>query len=181
MKRHSHQGDDLPEDDFLPGDLAKIESLVRAAGDYVQPSDDLRPRLLESARGERQLRRRRWVATRVCAAAAAIGLLVGPQIVSHRSAMAEASQRERIARAVVAQQQNAHRSGVDSVYWELVNAFWQVRQEQSESLRALTGPSNAGQRSTAQSSTGQGDAGEQNASPDSEQVSTQNATPGALE
>jgi hypothetical protein len=39
-----------------------VEALVRAAGGYVQPSRDLRPRILETARLERGERRaRRWI------------------------------------------------------------------------------------------------------------------------
>jgi AcrR family transcriptional regulator len=40
--------------------LSEIEAMVRAAGNYVQPSKDLRPRVLEAARltsGERRARR----------------------------------------------------------------------------------------------------------------------------
>ena len=40
--------------------LREIESLVRSAGDYVHATDDLRPRVLETARvqyGERRARR----------------------------------------------------------------------------------------------------------------------------
>jgi len=41
--------------------LAELEAAVRAAGEYVRPSDDLRPRVLETVRverGERRARRR---------------------------------------------------------------------------------------------------------------------------
>lgn len=39
-----------------------IEALIRAAGDYVQPSDDLRPRVLEEARITRAERRAQgWI------------------------------------------------------------------------------------------------------------------------
>lgn len=40
-----------------------VEALVRAAGNYVRPSDDLRPRVLEAARAEsreRRTQRRMW-------------------------------------------------------------------------------------------------------------------------
>lgn len=48
----------------------EIEALIRAAGNYVRPSDDLRPRVLESARAEvnaRQIngRLRVWVVAAV--------------------------------------------------------------------------------------------------------------------
>jgi len=49
-----------------------VESLIRAAGSYVRPSEELRPRVLEATRaesGERRARRRIWHV------AIAIGLL----------------------------------------------------------------------------------------------------------
>lgn len=37
--------------------LDELEALLRSAKDYVHPSDDLRPRVLEAARSQRQQRR----------------------------------------------------------------------------------------------------------------------------
>lgn len=53
-------------------DWNDVELLVRAAGSYVRPSEELRPRVLEAARvelGERKAQRRIWKV------AIAIGLL----------------------------------------------------------------------------------------------------------
>jgi hypothetical protein len=53
-------------------DRSNVESLIRAAGSYVRPSEELRPRVLEATRaesGERRARRRIWHV------AIAIGLL----------------------------------------------------------------------------------------------------------
>lgn len=39
-----------------------VEALIRAAGEYVRASDDLRPRVLEAARMQwRERRMRRWI------------------------------------------------------------------------------------------------------------------------
>lgn len=46
--------------------IAEVEALIRAAGNYVQPSDDLRPRVMEAVRAERVERTVRW---RICQAA----------------------------------------------------------------------------------------------------------------
>lgn len=46
--------------------IAEVETLIRAAGNYVQPSDDLRPRVMEAVRAERVERTVRW---RICQAA----------------------------------------------------------------------------------------------------------------
>ncbi len=44
------------------GSAEEIEALVRAAGDFVQASEDLRPRVLETARKQlRERTARRWV------------------------------------------------------------------------------------------------------------------------
>src|SRR4051812_31846204 len=46
----------------------EIEQLVRAAGHYVQPSFDLRPRVLEAAREQRSERRaRKYIRRMACA------------------------------------------------------------------------------------------------------------------
>ena len=37
-----------------------VEALVRAAGQYVRPSEELRPRLLETARAESRERQAQW-------------------------------------------------------------------------------------------------------------------------
>jgi hypothetical protein len=56
-------------------DWSDMEALVREAGGYVRPSEELRPRVLETARaeaGEHQARRRIW---QVALAIALLGLL----------------------------------------------------------------------------------------------------------
>ena len=52
--------------------FAPIEAMVRAAGGYVRPSDDLRPSTLEAAR--RSCKSRRW-SYRLCGAAAMVAML----------------------------------------------------------------------------------------------------------
>jgi hypothetical protein len=51
-------------------DRSDVESLIRAAGSYVRPSEELRPRVLEASRvelGERKAQRRIWqVAIAIC-------------------------------------------------------------------------------------------------------------------
>lgn len=37
----------------IPGPIDDLEALLRSARDYVHPSDDLRPRVLEAARSQR--------------------------------------------------------------------------------------------------------------------------------
>lgn len=42
-------------DVYLHDSLEELEALVRSAKDYVHPSDDLRPRVLEAARSQRRV------------------------------------------------------------------------------------------------------------------------------
>ncbi len=46
--------------DREPLDITAIEAMIAASGDYVFPSDDLRPRVLEAARERFCLRRTWW-------------------------------------------------------------------------------------------------------------------------
>ena len=46
--------------------VQEIEALIRAAGDYVQPSEELRPRVMEAVRSQRVERTVQW---RICQAA----------------------------------------------------------------------------------------------------------------
>ncbi|QDT00796.1 hypothetical protein [Adhaeretor mobilis] len=40
-----------------PSDFAQLESIVRAAASYAQPTEDLRPRVIEAARDARRMQR----------------------------------------------------------------------------------------------------------------------------
>jgi ferric-dicitrate binding protein FerR (iron transport regulator) len=62
---------------------SEVESLIRSAGNYVRPSEELRPRVLEAARsdsGERKARRHLWL---LAIAVGLLGTLVA--VVSSRS------------------------------------------------------------------------------------------------
>jgi hypothetical protein len=66
--------DDLPRSDRSPDDdermdLAKLELMIASAGQYVRPTDDLRPRVLEVARERYGVRRTcRHLAGAMCVA-----------------------------------------------------------------------------------------------------------------
>jgi hypothetical protein len=49
MTTQSFSPDEFSQDPTTPGDLQGLESLIRSAGNYVVPSDQLRPRLMEIA------------------------------------------------------------------------------------------------------------------------------------
>jgi len=114
-------------DGFEPLD---VEALVRRAGEYVRASDDLRPRVLETARsqhGERRARRRIWQS-------ALFALLLGLFVTSIcqqpalMGAGAEASGEQLLSDA-----QAAARDSDSS--WRIVESFTELRRRQAELLR----------------------------------------------
>jgi len=112
--------------------FGEVESLIRIAGDYVQPSRDFRPRVLEAARLESGERRARRCIGRVALFAALLGLftfsgverLETPDAFRHLTLVASASH--------VLSMQDA--SGGDSS-WTLVEAYTELRRRQAEMLR----------------------------------------------
>ncbi len=105
-----------------------VESLVRAAGNYVRPSDDLRPRVLETARSEsreRRNQRRMWQLALVVA-------LLGVFTTAERARWKAAAAAPGIlveAAALVGGDETAD-SG-----WGLVDSFTQLRRRHAAMLR----------------------------------------------
>jgi hypothetical protein len=120
----------------LESPLDDIEAIVRAAGDYVRASDDLRPRVLEAARmqhGEQRTRRRlRYVA--VCVLLVAFchmsdwnGLIHQPTRPS--SILVAAGFHE----LLTPTRAELIRSGDGD--WRMVEAFTKLRRQQAQLLR----------------------------------------------
>jgi hypothetical protein len=118
------------------GELDDVEAIVRSAGRYVRASDDLRPRVLESARlhcGERRARRR------IGEYALVVVLLAALTITTRQSLDLEHVQPSRLLvaagfdelfspAAVV-----ATRSGDGD--WRMIEAFTELRRQQARVLR----------------------------------------------
>lgn len=117
-------------------DLAQVESMLRAAGDYVGPSDDLRPRVLDEVRRQRSSNRQRhgvlFAGAAVLLAAGTIGL----QAASVGGSVAEATPSQRVAKQVNAAAASSQRkqTGVGAFCWSLVDAFISVRESQADAL-----------------------------------------------
>jgi len=112
-----------------------IEALVRAAGEYVQASEDLRPRTLETARALRaEKRARQWVHL-----AAAVILLVGLRASVDDRVELAAARRPFPAIAADPNRVRAEaETGEDrgsSLTWGLVETFTELRRQQSQVLR----------------------------------------------
>jgi len=114
----------------------EVEALVRAAGDYVRASDDLRPRVLEAARLQnRERQAQRWirhVAVLVVAVgfATAAGQQAGEGERTHSiGIVASAGFDELLSPATVV----APRSGDGD--WRMLEAFTKLRRQQAQVLR----------------------------------------------
>jgi hypothetical protein len=111
-----------------------LESLVRSAKDYVRASDDLRPRVLEAVRWQRDERRAIRYLRRVAIVVVALGLVAGAlrqrlELVGNRPsgilAAAAAIQFAPVAEAA---------PDLD-VNWSMVESFTELRRRQAEVLR----------------------------------------------
>jgi hypothetical protein len=109
--------------------LEEIEALVRLAGDYVQPSDDLRPRILEAARvvkNERQARRQIVrLAAMLLFAVVSLAMIGRPR----------ADERSRFAADLWSLESSAPANGTRAqAGWEMVDSFTALRREQARLL-----------------------------------------------
>ena len=114
--------------------FAPIESLVRAAGGYVRPSDDLRPSTLEAAR--RASSSRRWN-YRLGGLAALVMLLAVSNIPARfvpeprESTLAE----ETVWQEYELRQQSAKGMGLSfNPAWAWVEAFFELRDKQAKMI-----------------------------------------------
>jgi len=107
-------------DNFEP--LDELEMLLRSAGDYVRPSEDLRPRVLEAARMQRGEQRAvswvRYAAIVVAACGALLSSIYQPGLVVGAGALPVTT---------VAQG--------SEFGWNMVESFTELRRRQAELLR----------------------------------------------
>lgn len=108
----------------------EVEAMVQAAGGYVQASDDLRPRVLETARTEvGELRGRRWVRQASLAAAiVGIAVTIRTSTGGHEPKIGDAD--------AVYEQASQKSVGAGGFGWALVQAFCELRERQSEKLQS---------------------------------------------
>ena len=105
-----------------------VEALVRAAGNYVRPSEDLRPRVLETARmeaSERKALRRIWQAALALVLLASLSTTISGPWTGGSSFSSELLQVQAEVRA----------AGCDSTGWRLVDSFTDLRRRQAALLR----------------------------------------------
>lgn len=114
--------------------FAPVEALIRAAGNYVRPSDDLRPSTLEAARYERGTRR--W--KRHLSAVAAVVVLLAIGNVPARFVSTDVAERTAsatVTREFELREQAAKSSGLAfNPSWAWFEAFWELRHQQASRI-----------------------------------------------
>lgn len=112
--------------------LDEIEALVRLAGDYVHPSDELRPNVLEAARTAAKEQRARRRIARLAAvfflAAVSVASLTGTRATDDSAYASNFWQGS--LNAPVQSASERDRSG-----WEMVDSFTELRRHQARLLR----------------------------------------------
>lgn len=112
--------------DSLHDSLHDVEAMIRSAGQFVEPSRDLRPRLLETVRTEKRRERRHRRTTALLIPTLLLSVFFVQQTLRVRQTLFDASPREQVARSMG--------SGLDRFGWGLVDAFWQVQQKQAQAF-----------------------------------------------
>lgn len=112
-----------------------VETLLRTAGDYVQPSEGLRPQVMEAVREAKGLRRDRSRVIRMaCLAAAVLLLLSALPWWTPNYGLRGPTTMDDVASRLKAD--TTYRGG--NIGWRLVEIFTDVRRQQAESLRSQT-------------------------------------------
>jgi hypothetical protein len=126
-------------------DAAGVQALLVAAGDYVGPSDDLRPRVLEAVRRQRTNGQRNWRLVVASGSALAAVTLLSVQASTLSGSLSDATPSQRVAEIVATSDATSKSTGEG--LWALVDAFFKVRSEQADAFRpgsATTGVSPSG-------------------------------------
>jgi hypothetical protein len=114
---------------FDPG--YDVEALVRAAGNYVQPSDDLRPRVVEAVRSrrvERTTQRRIW---QVAILSSVLSILATSTL--QRVQIADGNPTPIVSRSIDSSSGTAEHH--DQGNWGVVDSFRELRRRQAKILR----------------------------------------------
>ncbi len=119
----------------LNTDFGDIEEMIRAAGGYLEVSDDLRPRTLEAARDDRrESSTRSWIA--VLAVGVIFIAMFGSQIRGRFSSTSppNAAVSANGDQLYAAAQRKATQANVDAS-WSLADSFSELRQRQASLLQ----------------------------------------------
>jgi hypothetical protein len=116
-----------------PNDDSPLELLIRAAGDYVQPSDGLRPQVMEAVREVKGIRRdRSRLLIGACFSGVALLLLSAVPLWTPNYDLRGPTSMDAVVSSV---EGDVSLRGSD-FGWKLVEIFTDVRHQQAESLRS---------------------------------------------
>lgn len=118
--------------DPSPESLERVEALIRAAGNYVVPSDDLRPSVLEAAKSmerERVHDRRLLQIAAVMFAVSVFGFVMTERLIDWHSRVAS-----RLTVDVEKLEADRARVSHGSMAWSLFETVSQLREIQAERL-----------------------------------------------
>jgi hypothetical protein len=115
--------------------MPEVEALVRSARDYVHASEDLRPRVLESARIERGEQRARRLIRQFCLALVLWGLCGTSGLRHSEIALAHQTARSMSATDRIHLRAEAKAADTGDYGSGLVDAFLELREHQAEMLR----------------------------------------------
>jgi hypothetical protein len=107
----------------------EVEAMVKAAGGYVKASDDLRPRVLETARTESTERRGKWWIRQFSIAAAVTGVALSIGLSTYE-------QGPKLGPDEVYEQAVQKSTGAGGFGWALVQVFLDLREDQSKRLQS---------------------------------------------
>ena len=116
--------------------MNELEAAIRAAGQYVQPSHDLRPRVLEAARTVRTERKARRHIKHLAILVLVLAVFVasGRNVIDRNRPNPSDMTANADAQRIYARAQLGIVHGGD-LGWALVEAFTELKREQSEVLR----------------------------------------------
>lgn len=123
------------DSEFSPDDYRPIVQAIRQAGNYVRPSDDLRPRIIEAAKDQRGQQRVRRTASGMMLAFGLLILVTTPSM----KLIADRLERSQAPTSDEMQQQATQYSSQSGVgpNWGLTEAFTRLREMQAERFGRL--------------------------------------------
>lgn len=107
------------------GPIDDLEALLRSAKDYVHPSDDLRPRVLEAARSQRDQRQMLGYLQHAAVVLVVLGALASALYGTAGSANLGSTSRDQVLT-----------SAAEDGNWGLVDSFTELRRRQAVLLGA---------------------------------------------
>ena len=119
----------------MTSESGDIEQMIRAAGGYLEVSDDLRPRVIENARSNQRESIVLWKVTGLAVFVAAVALFASGFTIEQQSPPSMTVTVTSDQLHVIAQQKME--ASVVDVEWSLADSFKELRQRQARFLERV--------------------------------------------